>query len=252
MNKRESEGEEKMSTFKSCKNDPSFKYSGKEISPMGLGYTSQAEEIGAVMEGRDKNQWKVIMKNNIKIWCKLPAPVKQLPQDLPVTLEKDAPVISNKDDGNGVGNPVGNTVMKAEKKLPTKKKAAAKPKVDEVEVEANAVVAAATVEEVVKTKKKAEVKTKKKAEEGMGVGVGVGVELETLPPAPKKRVMLKKIREAVMPEPKDEKQVRTGLAGYNEFRTREAGRIRAENPNMTGKDVQKEVARLWNEKKAGN
>jgi hypothetical protein len=60
---------------KTCKNHASFTYSGKESSPLGLGYTAEAEEVGTVMEGRDKTMWMVGIKNGVKVWNRIPTQV---------------------------------------------------------------------------------------------------------------------------------------------------------------------------------
>lgn len=75
-----------------CKNDPEYQYSGKEQSPLGLGYTAEGEKVGTVMEGRDKNKWIVGVKNGVKVWSKVPA-------SSPATPQKEEPVISSKMDG---------------------------------------------------------------------------------------------------------------------------------------------------------
>jgi hypothetical protein len=66
----------KMSAIKkTCKNHDSYTYSGKEMSPLGLGYTAEAEEVGTVMEGRDKTMWMVGIKNGVRVWIRVPTQV---------------------------------------------------------------------------------------------------------------------------------------------------------------------------------
>lgn len=36
-----------------CINDTSKNYTGKELSPKGLGYCSSSEEVGKIMVGKD-------------------------------------------------------------------------------------------------------------------------------------------------------------------------------------------------------
>ncbi len=69
-----------------CKNDPEYQYSGKEQSPLGLGYTAEGEAVGTVMDGRDKNKWIVGVKNGVKVWSKIPA-------SSPPTPKKEEPVM---------------------------------------------------------------------------------------------------------------------------------------------------------------
>ena len=63
---------------KRCKNNDAFSYTGKEASPLGLGYTAQAEAIGTVREGRDKTHWIVCVKNAVNVWCRTPTPPKNI------------------------------------------------------------------------------------------------------------------------------------------------------------------------------
>lgn len=55
-----------------CKNDGRFTFTGKESSPRGLGYCAEAEVVGTRMEGRDKTQWMVIIKNGVHVWTRVP------------------------------------------------------------------------------------------------------------------------------------------------------------------------------------
>ena len=54
---------------KTCKNNDDT-YTGKEMSPLGLGYSPRAEKIGTVRMGRDKCTWIVINKDNVYVWSK--------------------------------------------------------------------------------------------------------------------------------------------------------------------------------------
>lgn len=61
-----------MSTKKQCVNNPAYTYSGKESSPLGIGYTAEAEQVGSTKEGRDKSMWMVGIKNGVKVWNRIP------------------------------------------------------------------------------------------------------------------------------------------------------------------------------------
>lgn len=80
----------------SCKNDPKYMYTGKEMSPMGLGYCADGEMVGKKMMGRDNKDWIVGTKNGIKIWQRAP--------DAPLVCEepvlKNEEIISGNDDVN--------------------------------------------------------------------------------------------------------------------------------------------------------
>lgn len=58
-----------------CKNDASFTYSGKESSPLGLGFTANAEAPGTVMEGRDQTMWIIGIRNGVHVWFRVPTEV---------------------------------------------------------------------------------------------------------------------------------------------------------------------------------
>ncbi len=55
-----------------CKNNSQYTYTGKEMSPLGLGFCADAESVGTQMVGRDNKSWIVGVKNNDKIWIRAP------------------------------------------------------------------------------------------------------------------------------------------------------------------------------------
>lgn len=54
-----------------CLNDPSKRYTGKENTPRGKGYTASAEKIGKKMKGLDGKMYVVTKLNKTKKWTKL-------------------------------------------------------------------------------------------------------------------------------------------------------------------------------------
>ena len=46
-------------------------YSGKESSPLGLGFAAEPFPLGTIQEGRDKTNWIVAAKNGIKVWSRI-------------------------------------------------------------------------------------------------------------------------------------------------------------------------------------
>ena len=89
----------------SCKNDAKYMYTGKEMSPMGLGYCADAEMVGKKMAGRDGKDWIVGTKNGVKIWQR--APDAPLVREEPVMQVKAEPTLvsdseSEKDDVSDV------------------------------------------------------------------------------------------------------------------------------------------------------
>lgn len=54
-----------------CKNDNSFLFSGKELSPLGLGFCAEAESLGKEMIGRDGKKWVIRFSKGSKAWTKV-------------------------------------------------------------------------------------------------------------------------------------------------------------------------------------
>lgn len=72
---------------KSCINNEKYKYSGKEMSPLGLGIAAEAENVGKQMIGRNGKNWIVALKNQNKVWMRAPEPE---------TLKKEQPILPKK------------------------------------------------------------------------------------------------------------------------------------------------------------
>jgi len=51
-----------------CVNASNETYTGKEMSPKGMGYSAVAYEVGFEKEGVDKQLWIVQIKNGKKVW----------------------------------------------------------------------------------------------------------------------------------------------------------------------------------------
>jgi hypothetical protein len=58
-------------------------YSGKEMSPLGLGCSARSGMVGAEMVGRDGTMWVIAVKNGDKNWARSPEKL---------VLEKDVPL----------------------------------------------------------------------------------------------------------------------------------------------------------------
>lgn len=59
-----------MASKNTCKNSPKTFYTGKEQSPLGLGFCADAEKVGVKMTGKDKNVWVVGLKKGNKLWIR--------------------------------------------------------------------------------------------------------------------------------------------------------------------------------------
>jgi hypothetical protein len=80
-----------MIAKKQCKNDPTLTYTGKESSPLGLGYSASVEAVGTRMTGRDQTLWMVGMKNGVRVWNRVPTELAA--NATPLT--KDEPVLGD-------------------------------------------------------------------------------------------------------------------------------------------------------------
>ena len=78
---------------KPCINSSEWTYTGKEVSPTGLGYAPDGETEGTQMKGRDETMWIVGRKNGVKVWNRVPTMlVKEDPVMEYSTPEKKVPV----------------------------------------------------------------------------------------------------------------------------------------------------------------
>jgi hypothetical protein len=76
-----------IATKVQCKNNEDYLFSGKEMSPLGLGYCAESESVGEQMNGRDGKSWVVSVKNGEKAWVRSPEKIG---------LEKDEPLATKK------------------------------------------------------------------------------------------------------------------------------------------------------------
>jgi hypothetical protein len=81
-----------------CKNNSDFFYSGKEMSPLGLGYCAEVESVGEQMIGRDGKSWVVNIKNGEKTWVRSPDKIG-LEKEEPIST-KQKPTLERPNDFN--------------------------------------------------------------------------------------------------------------------------------------------------------
>lgn len=108
-----------------CKNNEKFTYSGKEMSPLGLGYCADAENVGTQMMGRDNKNWIVGVKNNEKIWIRAPEN-NQLQPEKPLLNadeeKKDESVKSDEEEAKAVEKEEAKPAEKPKRKYTRKPK----------------------------------------------------------------------------------------------------------------------------------
>ena len=134
-----------------CKNNAAFSYTGKEMSPLGLGFCADAESVNKEMVGRDGKSWVVGVKNGNKMWMRAPEPVlvkeepvlpKETVTEEPVVTEepKEEPIVdANDEELPALEDPFGWTptdsleesiVEEKPKEEPKKRGRPAKPKAE--------------------------------------------------------------------------------------------------------------------------
>lgn len=87
-----------------CKNNDDFYFSGKEMSPLGLGYCADSESVGYQMIGRDGKMWLVSVKNGEKAWVRCPDKIG-LEKDIPLATQKKAPQTTSPVEEDSVKKP---------------------------------------------------------------------------------------------------------------------------------------------------
>ena len=213
---------------KPCKNHESYTYSGKEMSPLGLGYTAEAEEVGMVMEGRDKTMWMVGIKNGVKVWNRIPT---QVAATVLKPLAKEKPIAEDKKE------------EEAPKKEPEIQPAEPEPVAAPEPPKATAPAA----------KKKAPVKKQAPVAAEAAVVEPVAAEVAVVadePPAPKKKAPVKK-KVAAAPDaaPAEapavkEKKPPTAFNVYMSYRVTQ---LKTERPEMDHKERFKQATADWKE-----
>ena len=110
---------------KPCINDATFSYTGKEMSPLGLGYSANAEKVGHFMKGKDNTMWMVGMKNGVKVWVRVPSEMANTP------LQKEEPVLQEQPVAADEAGP-SEAPPAPKKKAAPRKKTTKEPPVEEV------------------------------------------------------------------------------------------------------------------------
>ena len=234
---------------KPCVNNNEFSFSGKECSPLGKGYASDAEQVGTIMEGRDSTMWMVGIKNGVKVWNRVPTDLANDSLETATDLAVESIPIPKK------------TLVTKKKAAATKK--AGKKKVSEVsESEDDVDTIAAAVEKedddapllplspirekVVKEKKEKVLKEKKeKNEKAPPKKKNVEEKVEVVANDEDDTgvdLVATKVAAAATPEKKGRKPT-----DFNYFMSYKIKLIGEENPQLTHKEKFSKVASLWKE-----
>jgi hypothetical protein len=220
-----------------CKNNAQYTYTGKEMSPLGLGFCADAESVGTQMVGRDNKNWIVGVKNNDKIWIRAP--------EKPV-LVKEEPVLTSdaeeeeKQESEAVEEP--KEQEKPKRKYTKKTKAvepeAAKPEEEKSEGEA---VEEPKVEEKPKRKytKKAKADAKPEGEEKPEGAVEK--------PKRKYTKKTKAIVEGEEPVVEKKAHAKRGPSGYNLFIGKKISELRLEQTGLKTTEYMKMAQDIWRE-----
>jgi hypothetical protein len=108
-------------TKSKCKNDERCTYTGKECSPLGLGYAPHPFDVGTFHDGKDNTTWMVATKNDVKVWVRVPTELKH---DVPVIPPSGPPTEDDDTEPAPAPKPL-------KKKAAPKKKASVKGSDDE-------------------------------------------------------------------------------------------------------------------------
>jgi hypothetical protein len=212
---------------KPCLNNEQYSYSGKELSPLGNGYSADAEQVGTIKEGRDKSMWMIGIKNGVKVWNRVPTDLSKdssiLADLTPPEMKKAEEVTKKK-------------TAPAKKKEP--KKTAAKAKVTIVS-ESEADETTTKTETITKTDdeteetaaEKTDEKADEKAEKKKKTVKKTGASEDS-----KKKVTKKTAAVSVKKrQPTD----------FNIFMSYQIKIVKEENPGMSHKENFAKVASLW-------
>jgi len=85
-----------MASKMTCKNSPKNTYTGKEMSPLGVGFCADAEKVGVKMTGNDGKEWVVGLNKGNKLWIRTKDEPKKKPE--PKTPEPQSDVEKEEED----------------------------------------------------------------------------------------------------------------------------------------------------------
>lgn len=215
-----------MASKMTCKNSPKTTYTGKEMSPLGVGFCADAEKVGVKMTGKDGKEWVVGLKKGNKLWNRTKDEPKT-PEPEPQSEAED----SDKDDETDKDDESESEEEKPkpkEKAAPKPKaKAKAKPKKEDTETEES---------EEEKPKPKAKKETKTAIDKVLDTHNIHGKAAEDI-----KALFAKKAKKAKDDEDKPKRAPST----YNKFVSVKLTELRKEQPNLPAKEYMQLAGAQW-------
>jgi predicted Fe-S protein YdhL (DUF1289 family) len=131
-----------------CNNSDKFMYTGKEMSPLGIGHCADVLGVGVKMMGRDDKIWIVGVKNSHKVWIRAPEKPESESEDesedetrTKSPLHADSDSQSASDEATKPVSSSDSDEVKPKKTVPKKTAAKAKQPVAPVKKAPDAVVA---------------------------------------------------------------------------------------------------------------
>ena len=214
-----------MSPKMICKNSPKTNYTGKEMSPLGLGFCADAEKVGVKMTGRDEKDWIVGLTKGMKVWIRAPKETKA-PAPVPEPVEEGDSVEEESDTEKDIEEEAPATPPPVKKTKAKPKPKAKDESVDETD---------STDEEKSPPSKKTKPKKTPldKILETHNIHGAAAADI--------KELFAKKVKKSKSDEDKPKRVPST----YNKFVKARLGDLRKEQPNLEAKEYMKLAGAEW-------
>lgn len=226
---------------KPCVNNNNFSYSGKECSPLGKGYTADAEQVGTIMEGRDSTMWMVGIKNGVKVWNRVPT---DLAHETESIVNPDVPK-NQENQPSPKKEPVATKKKQVTKKVEKVDKKKSIVEVSESEDDKDIKSSSDSENEDIVKKEEDKIplspikETSKKT-------TNVKKKAQTKKEVPAKKEVPEVSNDKPVEKVEKEKKARKPT-DFNIFMSYQIKIVSQENPNMSHKDKFAKVASLWKE-----
>lgn len=89
----------------SCINVSNMTYTGRELSPLGRGFSAEGYELNTIMSGCDNIDWIVKYKNNRKVWVRYEGKIDKIIHEEPNEQNKNTiPIVEEPKNEKKVNN----------------------------------------------------------------------------------------------------------------------------------------------------